>query len=112
VTGGDGHRISHREEGIHCHPVVLNPAQGFRRCELLRRIGESFCPMWIDCALAVTIGLSGSAFAFDDYLHDRVRLVLREAVDAETRFTEQLLGGGVGEDHPSSGVACRPTRSP
>ena len=32
---------------------------------------------------------------FDEDLHDRVRLMLREAVDAETRFAEDLLGGGV-----------------
>ncbi|TDP91847.1 ribonucleotide-diphosphate reductase subunit beta [Labedaea rhizosphaerae] len=32
---------------------------------------------------------------FDDELHDQVRRMLREAVDAEARFAEDLLGGGV-----------------
>jgi ribonucleoside-diphosphate reductase beta chain len=32
---------------------------------------------------------------FDDELHDQVRLMLREAVDAEARFAEDLLGQGV-----------------
>ncbi|WP_436497596.1 ribonucleotide-diphosphate reductase subunit beta [Actinokineospora sp. HUAS TT18] len=32
---------------------------------------------------------------FDDELHDQVRQMLREAVDAETRFAEDLLGQGV-----------------
>jgi ribonucleoside-diphosphate reductase beta chain len=32
---------------------------------------------------------------FDDELHDQVRQMLREAVDAETKFAEDLLGQGV-----------------
>jgi ribonucleoside-diphosphate reductase beta chain len=32
---------------------------------------------------------------FDDDLHDQVRRMLREAVDAESRFAEDLLGGGI-----------------
>lgn len=32
---------------------------------------------------------------FDDELHDQVRQMLREAVDAETNFAEDLLGQGV-----------------
>lgn len=32
---------------------------------------------------------------FDDTLHDQVRQMLREAVDAETRFADDLLGQGV-----------------
>ncbi|MFI9381763.1 ribonucleotide-diphosphate reductase subunit beta [Kutzneria sp. NPDC052558] len=32
---------------------------------------------------------------FDDALHDQVRQMLREAVDAETKFAEDLLGQGV-----------------
>jgi ribonucleoside-diphosphate reductase beta chain len=32
---------------------------------------------------------------FDDELHDQVRQMLREAVDAETKFAEDMLGQGV-----------------
>ncbi|HEY4460000.1 MAG TPA: ribonucleotide-diphosphate reductase subunit beta [Pseudonocardiaceae bacterium] len=32
---------------------------------------------------------------FDDELHDQVRQMLREAVDAETKFAEDILGQGV-----------------
>jgi ribonucleoside-diphosphate reductase beta chain len=32
---------------------------------------------------------------FDDELHDQVRQMMREAVDAETKFAEDLLGQGV-----------------
>ncbi|CRK57916.1 Ribonucleotide reductase of class Ia (aerobic), beta subunit [Alloactinosynnema sp. L-07] len=38
---------------------------------------------------------------FDDELHEQVRQMLREAVDAETRFAEDLLGQGVAGMSPA-----------